>query len=507
MKKTVCSTLVVIVLLMFAMLALSACSMFKSVYIKLMNGQEMIEEVSVSYGSTNNYVKSNRLGDVERRQLERNNIYIEGWYLDSGLTIPVVFDGTKLKSDTTWYAKCKDGDSNRRPLTYNYRYGSGTQSDPYLIQTPDDLDAMRYGSGLYHRLSNDIDLSNYNNVDSNNTIAQWKAIETYDGHFDGNNHTISGFNFHNMNGVVGFITLNIGEIKNLNLNFEFSVTATKKSTLSFVCDENKGTISSCSITGRVTVTNFKNIFPIRVNHTNGRISDCSVDMQMYVRGSYDFNNLASFLTGDNFGRVSRCSVKGILEAKDRPNTATRYFGGISIYNQETGIIEECHSGVKIWGYGDVTTLGSNRVWSGGIATFNYGTMQNSYYDGYICASGGYARGAGLTAYSTGYIKYCYTSAVVEQEKTMSSFTVKLAPAFISGDSDAAQVSRCLEVIYSNSLNMDNFSNESDNSKYSSYVKKKDLYSANTFSAWNSAIWNISYGKLPTLKSLEFIEEN
>lgn len=502
MKKTLCGILLIVLILTLGLVALCACSLFKSVYVKLMYGQEMIKEVSISYGQTPSYVKTGYLSNIEKSFLEENNLYIEGWYLDSSFTKPVVFDGTKLYEDVTWYAKCTDGDANRRPLTYQYAHGSGTASDPYLIQTPADLDAMRYGSGLYHKLDNDLDLSRYNNVDSNNYIAQWKTIETYDGHFDGNGHTISGFNFHNMSGVIGFIYLNIGEIKNLNLNYELAMTAQKKTTLNFICDENKGTIQSCTLTGRVSLNGFKNVFPVRVNQTNGRICDCTVNMQIYLTGASDYRNLSSLMTGDNFGRISRCSVIGIIEGKDRPNTASRYLGGISIYNQETGTIEECHSGVKMWGYGDVTTLGSNQVRVGGLATYNYGTLQNSYFDGYICVSGAYARGAGLSAYTTGFIKYCYTSATVDEEKCISSFTAEIAPAFISGDSDSAQVARCIEVIYSSSLTMNNFSNDSDNSNYAQYVKKKNLYSAQTFSAWNNSIWNIVDGQMPTLRSLE-----
>ena len=506
MKKTVSFVLIAVMVLAIAIITLSACSMFKSVYVKLMNGQEMIKEIQVSYGATNSYVKTSYLVNTEKQFLENNNIYIDGWYSDKSLTTPIVFDDTKITTDVTWYAKCKDGDLNRRPLTYNYRYGSGTKNDPYLIKTPEDLNAMRYGSELYHKLDNDIDLRNYNNVDSNSTIAQWKAIETYDGHFDGNNHTISGFNFHNMSGVIGFIELNIGEIKNVNFNYELSMTASKKTTLNFICDVNKGTISSCSLTGSVTLNNFKNIFPVRVNQVGGNISDIWVNMQMYVTGSSDYKNLVSFLTGDNFGTISRCSVNGVIEAKDRPASTDRYLGGLCVYNQQTGVIKECHSSVKIWGYGDTTTLGSPLVWASGITTSNYGTVLNAYFDGYICVSGGYARGAGLTVNSTGYLKYCYTSATIEQSKTISSFTVKIAPAFISGDSDSAQVARCVEVIYSNSCEMNNFSNESDNYNYSAYVKKKNLYSAETFSAWDDSIWDIYNGQLPTLKSLKSIEE-
>ncbi len=501
MKKTLCGILLIVLILTLGLVALCACSLFKSVYITCMNGDEMIQEISVGYGKTNNYVKSNYLKNVEDRYLEKNNLYIEGWYTDASLITPVVFDDTKVKSDITWYAKCKSGDSNRRPLTYNYRYGSGTQSDPYLIKTPEDLDAMRYGSDLYHKLDNDLNLSEYSNVNPNSTIAQWKAIETYDGHFDGNNHTISGINFHNMTGNLTFIELNIGEIKNLNLKYELSLNTNKKTYLDFICKKNKGVISSCSVSGRATLIGFRNATSVERNDTDGQIINCKVNMQMYISDGYDYKNYMSLLVGDNYGRIKGCAVTGLIEAKDRFISSDRYFAGLVNYNQETGVIEECGSKVDLCGYGDIMTLGSPLVWVGGLTTVNYGSIKNCFYDGHICLSGAYARGAGLAAHTTGFIKYCYSHISYESISSLTSGTHKFAPAFIAGDSNQAQVSRCEEVIYGSDSGANNFSNAADNEKYAQYVKKKDLYSAQTFAFWDFTIWNVANGKLPTLKNL------
>lgn len=501
MKRTLCGILLIILMLSLVLVSLCACSLFKSVYITCMNGDEMIQEISVGYGKTNNYVKSNYLKNVENRYLEKNNLYIEGWYTDASLTTPVVFDDTKVKSDITWYAKCKSGDSNRRPLTYNYRYGSGTQSDPYLIKTPEDLDAMRYGSGLYHKLDNDLNLSEYSNVNSNSTIAQWKAIETYDGHFDGNNHTISGINFHNMTGNLTFIELNIGEIKNLNLKYELSLNTNKRTYLDFICKKNKGVISSCSVSGRATLVGFRNATSVERNDNDGQIINCKVNMQMYISDGYDYKNYMSLLVGDNYGRIKGCAATGLIEAKDRFISSDRYFAGLVNYNQETGVIEECGSKVDLCGYGDITTLGSPLVWVGGLTTVNYGSIKNCFYDGHICLSGAYARGAGLAAYTTGFIKFCYSHMSYESISSITSGTHKFAPAFIAGDSNQAQVSRCEEVIYGSDSGANNFSNAADNEKYAQYVKKKDLYSAQTFAFWDFTIWNVANGKLPTLKNL------
>lgn len=501
MKKIICSMLIVVFVLMLTLCILSACGLFKSVYITCMNGDEMICELDVSYGKTLNYIKQNMLKGLEKTYLEESNLYIEGWYMDSSLSTCVVFDNTKVKSDMTLYAKCKNGDSNRRPLTYQYRYGNGTQFDPYLIKTPEDLDAMRYGSNLYHKLDNDLDLSGYSNVDVDSTIAQWQAIEIYDGHFDGNNHTISGINFHNMTGNLSFIELNIGEIKNLNLKYELSLSTNKRSYLDFICKKNKGTISNCNVSGRATLIGFRNATSIENNDTSGQVLNCKVNMQMYISGGYDYKNYMSLLVGDNYGRVKRCAVAGLIEANDRFISSDRYFAGLVNYNQETGVIEECGSKVDLCGYGDITTLGSPLVWVGGLTTVNYGSIKNCFYDGHICLSGAYARGAGLAAYTTGFIKYCYSHISYESISSLTSGTHKFAPAFIAGDSNQAQVSRCEEVIYGSDSGANNFSNAADNEKYAQYVKKKDLYSAQTFAMWDFSVWDVANGRLPILKNL------
>ena len=57
------------------------------------------------------------------------------------------------------------------------------------------------------------------------------------------------------------------------------------------------------------------------------------------------------------------------------------------------------------------------------------------------------------------------------------------------------------MIYGSDSGANNFSNAADNEKYAQYVKKKDLYSAQTFAFWDFTIWNVANGKLPTLKNL------
>jgi hypothetical protein len=59
--------------------------------------------------------------------------------------------------------------------------GSGTQSDPYIIQTPSDLNAIRNNLSAFYELANDIEMSGWGN---------WKIILNFSGTIDGKGHVI-----------------------------------------------------------------------------------------------------------------------------------------------------------------------------------------------------------------------------------------------------------------------------------------------------------------------------
>lgn len=64
--------------------------------------------------------------------------------------------------------------------------GSGTKSDPYIIETAQDLADVRKNRTAYYELAADIDLSSYSNW---SPIGSNKAI--FEGHFNGKGHTIT----------------------------------------------------------------------------------------------------------------------------------------------------------------------------------------------------------------------------------------------------------------------------------------------------------------------------
>ena len=86
---------------------------------------------------------------------------------------------------------------------FEFAGGSGTLEDPYLIQTAEQLNAIRQGSRYHYRLIADIDLSKWGNwvpiggTDSYGFMGGgWNKAEkgafSFQGSFDGNGHVISG---------------------------------------------------------------------------------------------------------------------------------------------------------------------------------------------------------------------------------------------------------------------------------------------------------------------------
>ncbi|MEX2514740.1 MAG: DUF2341 domain-containing protein [Candidatus Paceibacterota bacterium] len=73
--------------------------------------------------------------------------------------------------------------------------GSGTEADPYLISTPQDLDDIRNDLDAYYRLTQDIDLT-FDTRDPNgdfyNAGDGWQEIDNFDGEFDMGGYSIIG---------------------------------------------------------------------------------------------------------------------------------------------------------------------------------------------------------------------------------------------------------------------------------------------------------------------------
>jgi hypothetical protein len=101
-----------------------------------------------------------------------------------------------------------------------YGGGAGTQDDPYLIRTAEQMNAIgasRGDWGKHFQLRADIDLSEYADA-AYNIIGTGSASESFSGIFDGNDHKIYSFSLktarQQYTGLFGYVG---GQVKNLGL--------------------------------------------------------------------------------------------------------------------------------------------------------------------------------------------------------------------------------------------------------------------------------------------------
>jgi hypothetical protein len=89
--------------------------------------------------------------------------------------------------------------------------GAGTQENPFIIQTPADLNAIRNNLSAYYELANDIDLSSFGN---------WTPIDNFNGQIDGKGHKILNLKIPTGFSYAGFIGNTNKTFTIKNLGFE-----------------------------------------------------------------------------------------------------------------------------------------------------------------------------------------------------------------------------------------------------------------------------------------------
>ena len=107
--------------------------------------------------------------------------------------------------------------SQINPVSVGASGGSGTEADPYLISTVQQLININDDVGAHYRLVNDIDLG----VAPYNTGMGWEPLAQFSGSFDGNGYTIHNLFIHRPdyeNGVGLFSELYDANVSNLTLS-------------------------------------------------------------------------------------------------------------------------------------------------------------------------------------------------------------------------------------------------------------------------------------------------
>lgn len=284
----------------------------------------------------------------------KNTFTSVGWDFDTPIWVLPCNDYPRL-----WW-------DNRPPVPQpTYSGGSGTEFDPYLISTAEELHSIAKCPCHFERhftLIADIDLSNYNGLDGNplfNRIGL--SHEPFTGVFDGNGHTISNFTYNSTGtsrmGLFGFINEADAIVKDLGLINPNVNAGTGRFVGSLVGYLGDGTISGCFVRG-------------------GSVS-----------GDHIVGGLAGVFNGDVLNSWFMGSV-----------TSVSFYAGGLIGQGDCNIFNS-------YSIGEITS----EEFAGGLVGHFNGSAVSSYSVCDITTYGGYSGGL-IGWFNSGSMKYCYSGS-------------------------------------------------------------------------------------------------
>jgi len=319
-----------------------------------------------------------------------------------------------------------------------YSGGNGTAEYPYLIATPNDLNAIGTDPNdwdKHFKMIADINLAGFAGTQFN--IIGPNTSTPFTGVFDGNDNQIQRFTYLDKTrakaGIFGRTTEN-SEIRNVHL---VDVNLCGYYDVGGLVGYNRGKIEQCSVTGVVSGT--WDVGGLVGENNGGWIEKCSADITIQNYGPQDsVGCLVGFNNSDT--DIIDCSSAGIVDGNDNTNLA----GGLVGSNY--GRIKRCFSTAEVkgsWCVGGLIGVHneydlencfatgniSAEVRGGGLVGFNKYTIINCYATGDVnCteAAGGLigedSSGGAINCYSTGYVTGNeYVGGLVGRENTYEHF--------------------------------------------------------------------------------------
>lgn len=202
--------------------------------------------------------------------------------------------------------------------------GAGTQSNPYLVSTPQDLNSIRNNLTAYYELTNDIDMSGWGNF----TPIATTTANRFEGFIDGKGYKIINLNvinnaeYSSLIGIARGDTLG-GYIKNLGLENVY-VESNTHHLAGLVGLNYKVAISNCFVTGIIKTTNTSSLYTGGlVGRQYGLIENCfthcSVTGGTYTGGFVGYMSDNTSILKKNYSK-STASGKANLGA---------FYGGLN----------------------------------------------------------------------------------------------------------------------------------------------------------------------------------
>ena len=236
-----------------------------------------------------------------------------------------------------------------------YGGGSGTQEDPYLIYTANNMQTIGIDSNdwdKHFKLMADIDLSGFTGTSFN--IIGYLVIlfdyKPFTGVFDGNDHTISNFTYSSTGtdyiGLFGYVS---GIIKNLGL-IDPNVDAGTGSCVGSLVGINSGTITNCYAQGGC-VAGESDVGGL-VGSAYNKITNC------YATANVTGDEYVGGLVGSSGGTINSCYAAGSVRGDS-------YVGGLVGNNYLSNIISNCYATGNVSAHAEVGGLVGHN-WKGNI---------------------------------------------------------------------------------------------------------------------------------------------
>lgn len=237
--------------------------------------------------------------------------------------------------------------------------GNGTETDSYIIETAEQLDAVRNNLRASYRLNADIEFTEADFAEGGkfyNDGKGWIPINNFSGTFDGNGHVIRNIVINSSTNYTGFFGSCGSDAKIMNMGIENGDIIGDFCVGGIVAWIKGGLIEKCYYSGIVNG-----------NHTVGGIAGSCYGGTV-IRACYNTGSVTGSAVG---GIVGSCSGESTI--RDCYNTASitgEYYAGGIVGNLESGKILNCYN------VGNVKkgfTLGEI------AGTNNKGSITNCYY--------------------------------------------------------------------------------------------------------------------------------
>lgn len=251
--------------------------------------------------------------------------------------------------------------------------GSGTQSDPYIIETAQDLAAVDKNLKAYYELAADIDLSSYDNW---SPIGIGSSSAIFEGHFDGRGHTITNLM------STGYWVSNrslFGRCRNCTIkNLKITNAYVKGSNYTGILAgrvEGGAVIENIYVSGSV-ISNIQAgglIGEITGDSSNRAVvSECYADVVVEMSGSSRNRNGGGLIDSATYSDIINCGVVSSLTVSQAGEYTADIAGFIRYLNNSSA--SYCYSVTSVNTYPGTTSQQSDLF----IRTINNSTTNNNY---------------------------------------------------------------------------------------------------------------------------------